>query len=355
MTGKKVLIAFAVIAVLAIVIALAVLGAQGKLTKKPEQVQANSGQTTKSSRMLYGNATMNSPNSPLAAQNASQLGALVNHVNGLGSAVDQMAQVPVATQQAANAVVTAQNAVNVAVAATNAAIDASSPKTANAAPSPAVAAANANSAIQNAAKAAQNAAEKAQAAQNAIVKEANEAAKANSAQKNLPAPMPTQMPTANGGNGGMAPMMDPNMNMVPASADSDNTTAHPISDLSANTTPFAGTTPAEFQPAPSPQANLLPLSWRTDAVPENAGTCAGGATWDAFAPKKAGFNKFIYANRNATFGLSTREPNPVKATRMDIFRPAPAVCVSAASVPFGDSPYRQDAIAAASVSMMTPQ
>ena len=145
------------------------------------------------------------------------------------------------------------------------------------------------------------------------------------------------------------------MNMVPASADSDNTTAHPISDLNANTTPFAGTTPAEFQPAPSLQAKLLPLSWRTDDVPENAGSCAGGATWDAFAPKKAGFNKFIYANRNATFGLSTREPNPVQATRMDIFRPAPAVCLSGQSVVFGDSPYRQDAIAAASVGMMKPQ
>ena len=140
-----------------------------------------------------------------------------------------------------------------------------------------------------------------------------------------------------------------------------NSGADAITALGDAHTPYAGASHPDLPDRPvDPSGNsvvkasqLLPSSWRSNSgdamAADSQGKCISPQNWAAFAPTKAGFDRFIHASRHATMGINSRQPNPVRGPggggiRMDILRPPPAVALSGETVPFGDSSYRQDAL-----------
>lgn len=89
-------------------------------------------------------------------------------------------------------------------------------------------------------------------------------------------------------------------------------------------------------------AALMPASWRGNA------SCSGenaqsGDNWDQYAPTKQAFDNYITAAGSARLGLNTRTRNPTGGVNY-LLRPAPPVPVTGASIPFGDSGFRQDLV-----------
>jgi hypothetical protein len=161
--------------------------------------------------------------------------------------------------------------------------------------------------------------------------------------------------------------VDLSVNVAPQPADDASAVsmgADSISSMDPSSKPFVATGDASKDVLPvDPSGNsavsasqLLPSSWRQssgDAQASSARSCASPGNWSAFAPTKAGFDKFKYASRHATMGINTRQPNPTGGIRQDSIRPPPSVALSGESIPFGDSSYRNDFLSIASQNMIT--